>query len=107
MSKTSLPEFLHILDIYFFFVDVMGMGITFCVSVKMEAKEALGMCHPHDNGPALCMQYKIMDMGFCCDFYNAVTERADKWTDLYSGENKYLIHCRFSGFPTYKACRGL
>jgi hypothetical protein len=25
--------------------------------------------------PTVCIQNKILDMEFCCDFYNAVTER--------------------------------
>jgi hypothetical protein len=41
----------------------------------MKPKETLGMHLPHDHGPSVCMQNKIMDMGFCCDFLNAIAER--------------------------------
>lgn len=40
-------------------------------------------CVSHDHRPAACMKNKIMNMGFCCDSYNAVTKREGQTNGLH------------------------
>ena len=56
------------------YYQLLFLCVTFCVSVKMEPKEALRMHLSHNRGPAVCLQNKLMGMVFCYDFYNTATE---------------------------------